>query len=87
MRYQSATASAPEQITGIATSARAWLACLVQRIPSHGDAAVRALCHMLIASWITEAITDTNRAESAGFTEIAQRVAPLAERIRELQLC
>jgi hypothetical protein len=30
----------------------------MRRIPARGDAAVRALCHVLIASWISSRPTD-----------------------------
>jgi len=73
--YQSATAPTPERITGIASSARIWLASLLERIPARGDVAVRALCHVLIASWIADTMARKDRAKSAGFTEIAKYVA------------
>ncbi len=75
MSYQSATAPTPGRIAGIASSARAWLASLLERIPARGDAAVRALCHVLIASWIADTMAGRDRAKSVGFTEVAQYVA------------
>ena len=75
MNYQSSAAPTPERIAGIASSARAWLVFLLERIPARGDVAVRALCHVLIASWIADAMAGRDRAKSAGFTEVAQYVA------------
>ena len=78
MSYQSVTAPTPERIAGIASGARAWLASLLERIPAHGDVAVRALCHVLIASWIADTMAGRDRAQraqSVGFTEVAQYVA------------
>jgi hypothetical protein len=75
MSYQSAVAPAAERIADIASSARAWLVLLLERIPTRGDVAVRALCHVLIASWIADAMAGRDRAKSAGFTEVAQHVA------------
>jgi len=72
---QSGAAPTPERIAGIAGSARAWLAALLERIPAQGDGAVRALCHVLLASWIADAMAGMGRAKSAGFAEIAQYVA------------
>jgi len=70
-----AAAPTPERMAGIASSARAWLVSLLERIPARGDVAVRALCHVLIASWIADTINGRDRAKSAGFTEVAQHVA------------
>jgi hypothetical protein len=73
--YHSAIAPSPEGIAGIASAARAWLVSLLERVPVHGDAAVRALCHVLVASWIADTMAGNDRAKSAGFTEVAQHVA------------
>lgn len=59
----------------IASSVRAWLATLPERIPAHGDSAVRALCHMLIASWIADELAGGDRAKVASFAEVAEYVA------------
>jgi hypothetical protein len=75
LSYQSAAAPTPERIAGIASSARAWLASLLQRIPASGDVAVRSLCHVLIAFWIADSMAGSDRAMSAGFMEVAQFVA------------
>jgi hypothetical protein len=75
MGYQSATASTPEGIDGIVKGARAWLVSLLERIPVRGDAAVRALCHVLVASWIADTMAGRDKARSPGFTEVAQYVA------------
>ena len=66
MDYQSHAAPAPERIQGIASSARAWLVSLLERIPARGDIAVRALCHVLIATWIADTMADTNGAKPEG---------------------
>lgn len=72
---QSATGPAADQVRIIASSARAWLASLLESIPESGNAAARALCHVLIASWIADTMTGTDEAKSVGFTEVAQYVA------------
>jgi hypothetical protein len=75
MDYQSHAAPAPERIQGIASSARTWLVSLLERIPAQGDIAARALCHVLIATWIADTMADTDGAKPAGFTEVARYVA------------
>src|SRR4051812_21225800 len=73
--HQSVKAPTPEQTYGLARDARAWLVSLLDSIPVRGESAVRALCHVLVASWIADTVTGEERAESASFTEVSQRVA------------
>jgi hypothetical protein len=75
MSHQLAAAPTPERIADIASSARAWLVSLLERIPVRGDVAVRALCHVLIATWIADTIAGKDRAKSANFMDVAQYVA------------
>jgi hypothetical protein len=48
---------------------------MLERIPARGDVAVRALCHVLIAYWIADAMAGRDRGKSAGFSEVARYVA------------
>lgn len=66
---------APEQVASIARSARSWLVSLLDDIPAAGDAAVRALCHVLIASWIADTMAGGDSTGSSGFREVAPHVA------------
>jgi hypothetical protein len=75
MGYQSPAAPNLERIQAIASSARAWVVSLLGNIPAQGDIAARALCHGLIATWIADTMADNDRAQSAGFAEVAQSVA------------
>jgi hypothetical protein len=75
MNLQLTDAPTPERIAGIAGSARAWLVSLLERIPERGDVTVRALCHVLIATWIADAIAGKGGAKPAIFTEVAHNVA------------
>jgi hypothetical protein len=75
MEYRSTTAPTPEEIASIAFGARAWLVSLLDRIPLSGDTAVRALCHVLVASWIADTIATRDRSTSADFTRVARYVA------------
>ena len=75
MSYQSAAALNAERIAGTASSARAWLASLLERIPTRGDVAVRALSHVLIAYWIADTMAGKDRPKTADFTEVAHHVA------------
>ena len=73
--HESQAEPMPERIAGIASSARAWLATLVEDIPAHGSTAVRASCYVLISSWIADAIAGSAGSNSAGFLKVAQYVS------------
>ena len=75
MIYPSATTPTPDRIVGIASSARDWLASTLEHIPERGDVAVRALCHVLVASWIAETMAGGDSATSVSFAHVAQQVA------------
>lgn len=70
----------PERLTDIAISARAWLISLLERIPGQGDGAVRALCHVLIASWLADTVAVRGGCCSSRFSGVASHVAELLNR-------
>lgn len=74
VNYASATAPTRERIAGVGSSARDWLASVLERIPACGDVAVRALCHVLIASWIADTMV-RERGKSSCLKEVAHHVA------------
>jgi hypothetical protein len=71
----------PEHDSSIARDARNWLQALLEQMPVRGQAAVKPLCQILIASWICEQMiadqTKNSGSKKVGFSDIAERIAIL----------
>ena len=75
MSYKPAVGPASERTAAIANGTRAWLSSLLEKSDDRTEASVNNLCHILVASWICDAVL--SESASATFPEIARHVARL----------
>ncbi len=61
----------------IGRDAFVWLVSLLDRLPAQGDRTVRALCHVLVASWIADRMAAADEVRSGRFSDVAMEVARL----------
>ena len=75
MSYQLAIPAASDRTAAIAEDARAWLSSLLETTRDRNEPSVSDLCHILITSWICDALL--SECVPASFPEIARRIARL----------
>ena len=63
-----------ESLGPIASAARSWLVSLLPRIPPRGTVGTRALCQVLVATWIADAMAPRATETSERFAAVARYV-------------